>query len=86
MRWLGGGRDLELPAERPEAVAETEPAHSLVGVRGVAQSDLRPGGIAELGGQRVDVVTEGDYVRAGEPVEVVADERYRRVVRRVAAS
>ncbi|CAA9543078.1 MAG: Putative membrane-bound ClpP-class protease associated with aq_911 [uncultured Thermomicrobiales bacterium] len=84
MRWLGGGSDLELPSDNRDVVARTEPARSLVGVRGVAQSDLRPGGIAELGGHRVDVVTEGDYVRAGEPVEVVADERYRRVVRRVA--
>jgi len=28
------------------------------------------------------VVSEGDYIRAGDPVEVTGDERYRRVVRR----
>ena len=83
LRWLGGGEALELPAERPPAVERDGPAPSLVGARGVALSDLRPGGIARIAGQRVDVVTEGDYLTAGEPVEVVADERYRRVVRRV---
>ena len=47
----------------------------------MALSDLRPAGFARLGGARVDVVTRGEYVAAGEAVEVVADEGYRRVVR-----
>jgi membrane-bound serine protease (ClpP class) len=57
---------------------------SLVGATGVALSDLRPSGVAEIGGRRVDVVTAGGYVAAGEPIEVVRDEVYRRVVRRSA--
>jgi membrane-bound serine protease (ClpP class) len=56
---------------------------SLKGMIGIARSDLRPGGIAEIGGERVDVVTRGDYIVAGEPIEVIADEGYRRVVRRI---
>ncbi|MBI3968652.1 MAG: nodulation protein NfeD [Chloroflexi bacterium] len=61
------------------------PAESatLVGAVGVAVSDLRPGGIARIGDRRVDVVTQGDYLSAGEPIEVIADEGYRRVVRRL---
>lgn len=69
-----------LPADREKARI------SLVGMRGVAASDLRPGGIGMFHGERIDVVTEGDYVRAGEPIEIVLDERYRRVVRRVEAN
>jgi membrane-bound serine protease (ClpP class) len=57
------------------------PRATLAGAQGVALSDLRPAGFARLGGARVDVVTRGEYVAAGEPVEVVADEGYRRVVR-----
>jgi membrane-bound serine protease (ClpP class) len=53
----------------------------LQGARGVALSDLRPVGFARIEGVRVDVVTRGEYVAAGESVEVVADEGYRRVVR-----
>jgi membrane-bound serine protease (ClpP class) len=49
----------------------------------VALSDLRPGGYARIGDERVDVVTRGDYVTAGEPIEVISDEGYRRVVRRL---
>lgn len=58
---------------------EEEPL-SLVGKQGRALSDLRPGGFARIDGRRVDVVTQGDYIQEGDLVEVVADDRYRRVV------
>ena len=48
-------------------------------------SDLRPGGIARIDGERIDVVSRGDYISAGEPIEVISDEGYRRVVRRLEA-
>ena len=55
----------------------------LAGARGVALTDLRPGGYATIDGRRVDVVTGGEYISAGDPVELVADHGYRRIVRRV---
>lgn len=54
-----------------------------VGQLGNAASDLRPAGIANLGDHRVDVVTEGDYVRAGSALKVVKVEGARIVVRAV---
>lgn len=85
LRWFGGGGSLALPAHHP--VAPNPPqapptAQSLTGATGVALSDLRPSGVADIGGQRIDVVTAGDYIRSGEAIEVMADEGYRRVVRR----
>ena len=56
---------------------------SMVGATGTALSDLRPSGVADFGGERVDVVTSGGYIRRGESIEVVVDEGYRRVVRRI---
>jgi membrane-bound serine protease (ClpP class) len=53
----------------------------LVGAVGVALTDLRPAGAAEIDGQRVDVVAEGGFLSAGTDLEVVLDEGYRRVVR-----
>lgn len=72
-----------IPDSRPLEPRPTpaEPA-KLTGATGVALTDLRPGGFARIAGQRVDVVTQGDYLSAGEPIEVIADEGYRRVVRR----
>jgi len=52
----------------------------LVGQQGVALTDLRPAGTARIGTERVDVVTEGDYVSQGSPVRVVRSEGYRHVV------
>jgi membrane-bound serine protease (ClpP class) len=81
-RWFGRSQPDTSP-EPPRLLRNDQP-QSLVGARGVALSDLRPGGFARINGQRVDVVTQGDYVRAGDHIVVIADERYRRVVRLVA--
>jgi membrane-bound serine protease (ClpP class) len=52
-----------------------------LGRRGTAASPLRPAGIADLEGERVDVVSQGEYIEAGEPIEVVSVEGNRVVVR-----
>jgi membrane-bound serine protease (ClpP class) len=79
--WFGAADRLE-----PDRIERSESGEiretSLVGSTGVAVSDLRPGGIAEIDGHRVDVVTTGEYVPAGEQIEVIRDDRYRRVVRK----
>jgi membrane-bound serine protease (ClpP class) len=56
---------------------------SLLWATGEALSDLRPGGFALIDGQRVDVITRGEVIPRGARVEVVADEGYRRIVRRL---
>jgi len=53
----------------------------LVGATGIALTDLRPAGAAEIDGMRIDVVAEAGYLDAGSLLEVVVDEGYRRVVR-----
>jgi membrane-bound ClpP family serine protease len=44
---------------------------SLVGHSGVAEAQLRPAGIARIDGRRVDVVSRGEMIAAGEPVRVI---------------
>nr|MBA3414949.1 hypothetical protein [Chloroflexia bacterium] len=56
---------------------------SLTGRDGIALSDLRPSGIADIDGERIDVVSDGGYIPAGDRIAVFRDEGYRRVVRRV---
>jgi len=56
----------------------------LLGLVGTAVTDLHPAGTALIGGERVDVVTEGPWISADTPVEVVRAESYRHVVRPVA--
>ncbi|MEA2510808.1 MAG: hypothetical protein QOJ59_295 [Thermomicrobiales bacterium] len=82
LRLFGGGAPLA--SDRLPTVPASPPAvRSLTGATGLAVTDLRPSGAAEVGGHRVDVVTEGEFVRAGEQIVIVRDEGYRRVVRRV---
>jgi len=54
---------------------------AMLGRTGVALTDLRPAGAAEIDGERVDVVAEAGYLTAGTSIVVVVDEGYRRVVR-----
>jgi membrane-bound serine protease (ClpP class) len=53
----------------------------LIGKAGRALTDLRPAGVAEIADERVDVVTEGDYIGQGATVVVVRSDGYRHVVR-----
>jgi membrane-bound serine protease (ClpP class) len=52
-----------------------------LGKQGTALSPLRPAGIADLGGNRVDVVSQGEWIDAGAPIEVLRVEGNRIVVR-----
>jgi membrane-bound serine protease (ClpP class) len=72
---LRGGMD------RAEGYISGPPRADLVGRDGVALTDLRPAGTASIAGERVDVVTEGEYVAQGSAVRVIRSEGYRHVVR-----
>lgn len=80
-RWWRSEEPEVGPVNMTPPVAIDASVQSLVGARGVALSDLRPGGFARINGLRVDVVTQGDFVPAGTEVEIISDEGYRRVVR-----
>jgi len=80
------GRRLVLETVLPAQAGFASPPEAdqgWLGKRGVAASTLRPAGIAHLNGTRVDVVTEGEYVELGEPIEVMRVDGNRIVVRRV---
>jgi len=53
----------------------------LTGKEGIAITSLRPSGTAEIEGKRVDVVSEGSYVPAGEKLVVERVEGVRVIVR-----
>jgi len=53
----------------------------LAGREGLALSDLRPAGVARFGDERVDVVSEGDFIPAGSRLTVLRVEGMRVTVR-----
>jgi membrane-bound serine protease (ClpP class) len=67
-------------AQGPDYVASLDHRH-LLGKTGVAMSFLRPAGVAVVGTERVDVLTEGDFVPAGTPLRVTRVEGARIFVR-----
>jgi membrane-bound serine protease (ClpP class) len=80
------GRRLILAApdrseEERGADVTSDPLHDLVGRSGRALSDLRPAGLVEIDGRRLDVVSGGEWVEAGARVTIIEVEGNRAVVR-----
>ncbi|MQA31837.1 MAG: hypothetical protein GEU82_18715, partial [Luteitalea sp.] len=63
-------------------VSAPEGDRQWLGRTGTAISPLRPAGIAEIDGARVDVVSDGDFIEAGTPILVTRVDGNRIVVRR----
>jgi membrane-bound serine protease (ClpP class) len=68
---------------RDEGYIAALPRPELEGVDGIALTDLRPAGTAEVAGERLDVVSEAGWITAGTPVRVLRAEGYRHVVRAI---
>lgn len=56
------------------------PRDELVGLIGVALTDLRPAGAGEFGGERLDIVADATFIPAGTPIRIIRSEGYRHVV------
>lgn len=63
------------------AQRESEDRARFLGKTGVAITPLRPTGVAEIEGERIEVVTEGDFIAVGSSIRVVAMDRRRYFVR-----
>lgn len=68
---MGSGEDEERSASRAR----------LIGKEGVALSPLRPTGVADIDGERVEVCSDGAFIAAGSAIRVVAIDRTRFLVR-----
>lgn len=73
--------ETELAAGRGYASPPQDEPYWL-GKSGTAWSMLRPAGIADIEGRRVDVVSEGELIEAGEAIEVIRVDGNRVVVKR----
>lgn len=60
---------------------ESEDRARYLGEAGTAITPLRPTGIVEINGRRIEVMTEGEFIAAGSAVRVVAMDRRRYFVR-----
>ncbi|MBU8848807.1 MAG: serine protease [Desulfobacterales bacterium] len=51
-------------------VSQKEELEAFINIKGKSITDLRPAGMAEINSQRVDVVTDGEYIDADTPIVV----------------
>ncbi len=72
--------------DRAIGYESAESRSDLIGIVGQAITDLRPSGTALFGDERLDVVSESEWITEGTAVKVVRAEGYRHVVRAVKAS
>jgi membrane-bound serine protease (ClpP class) len=76
---------LQGSVQRSEGFVSAPSRGDLIGLDGVALTDLRPSGTARVGEERLDVVTEGGFIAEGSRVRIVQSDGYRHVVRPVAS-
>lgn len=77
------GKRLFLNSSESGYSSSDERIGGLLNARGKAISDLRPSGLADIGDQRVDVVTGGEFLPRGTEVEVIDVSGNRVVVRKI---
>ncbi len=74
---------LTAATERELGYTSASRREDLVGREGVAITDLRPSGVGLFGDERVDIVTDSEWIQEGAPIRIVSSEGYRHVVRSV---
>jgi membrane-bound serine protease (ClpP class) len=80
-RLVRSGIFLASATEREDGYQAAQTRPELVGTIGQAITDLRPSGVGIFGDERIDIVSEAEWIEEGTAVEIVADEGYRHVVR-----
>jgi len=70
--------------DRAIGYESAESRDDLVGVVGTAITDLRPSGTGLFGDERIDVVSESEWIAEGTSIKVISAEGYRHIVRAVA--
>ena len=80
-RLFQSGIFLGTRTDRAIGYESAERRTDLIGAEGVAATDLRPSGVGLFRDERVDIVSESEWIEEGTPVRVVSAEGYRQVVR-----
>jgi len=72
---------LQEEQKREEGYVASKDYHTYIGKTGIALSPLRPAGLGQFGDERLDVVTEGEFIEQNAPIKIIRVEGYRLVVR-----
>ena len=73
---------LKTTEDKDKGYVGVQELKEMVGLEGVALTQLRPTGTGEFGGMRIDVVTEGDFIPKGSKIKIIDVKGYRTIVTR----
>jgi len=82
-RLFQSGIFLGTRTDRAIGYESSERRTDLIGTEGVAATDLRPSGVGLFDDERVDIVSDSEWIAEGTSIRVVSAEGYRQVVRPV---
>jgi len=77
------GRKMILTEKQTGVTAQSSRASDWIGREGVAQTILRPAGVALIDGQRLDVIAESGMIESGSPIKIIDVNENRLVVRKL---
>jgi len=77
------GKKMILAETQTGAHAQSPQPSNWVGREGVAQTILRPAGVALVDGKRLDVVAESGMIESGSPIRIIAVHENRLTVRKL---
>jgi len=81
VRLFRSGIFLKTQEDRSQGYESAETREELVGREGISLTDLRPSGFALFGQEKIDVVSESEFIEEGTAVRIVSVEGSRHVVR-----
>lgn len=76
------GRKMFLHHTQTDQRAQAPVANNMIGKQGVAQTVLRPAGMAIIDGKRLDVLAESDMIAPGTLIQVIAVKENQIIVRK----
>ncbi|MCP4023891.1 MAG: serine protease [Desulfobacteraceae bacterium] len=59
-------------SKKDGVVSQRKELKAYINTKGRSVTDLRPAGTADINSQRLDVVTDGEYIEAGTPIVVTS--------------
>lgn len=83
VRLYRSGIFLGTQEDRSKGYESAKTREDLVGLEGVSLTDLRPSGFAIFGQEKLDVVSESEFIEEGTSVRIVSAEGSRHVVRTI---
>ena len=70
-------------SKKQGVVSQAKEFETYLHMKGIAVTDLRPAGMAEINSHRLDVVTEGEYIEINTPVVVAGVTGNRIIVQKI---